>query len=302
MAKPRDDVLDIAFTVPFSSNIDYIAELDRQLGSIRDSSEYFNYLAVVQSSGYGKTRAIHELAKLYPVIYLCFRSSVSTGYPKTTTHSLTLKNEIGFCDTMAEAEAVANRWLAAMVITFLDKSHVYNRVDGKKYHQHILEDRESKNQAKEFWDAVYQKKKQIDIPPPLTLNQFIIICFDEASALTETDGRKVFRAIRRALRNQRENIVGIFADTNSSIGDLVTVQDEDDSARDLKLHAHRPFVHIASTDCLRMFPVVYGSHATKRAKEINNDNDEDAKDYLFNKRWKSDEQAEQDEEWPEEYE
>ncbi|CAG8646336.1 3324_t:CDS:2, partial [Paraglomus occultum] len=52
----------------------------------------------------------------------------------------------------------------------------------------------------------------------------------------------------------------------------------------------------------RMFPVVYGSHATKRAKEINNDNDEDAKDYLINKRWKSDEQVEQDEEWSEEYE
>ena len=191
-------VLDIAFTIPFSSNIDYIAELDRQLGSIRDSSEYFNYLTVVQSSGYGKTRAIHELAKQYPVIYLCFRSSVSTGYPKATTHSLTLKNEIEFCDTIAKAEAVANRWLAAMVITFLDKSDVYNRMDGNKYHQHILEDRESKvihsyylhlcyiqrnnyekkhkqYQAKKFWDAVYQKKKQIDIPPALTLNQFIMM-------------------------------------------------------------------------------------------------------------------------------
>ncbi|CAG8489292.1 99_t:CDS:2 [Paraglomus occultum] len=132
IAKPRDDVLDIAFTVPFNSNIDYIAELDRQLGSIRNSSEYFNYLAVVQSSGYGKTRAMHELAKLYPVIYLCFRSSVSTGYPKATTHSLILKNEIEFCDTMARVEAVANRWLAAMVITYLGKSHVYNPVKIKR--------------------------------------------------------------------------------------------------------------------------------------------------------------------------
>ncbi|CAG8695213.1 15834_t:CDS:2 [Funneliformis caledonium] len=162
-------------------------------------------------------RAIHELAKLYHVIYLCFRSSVSTGYPKVTIHSLTLKNEIEFCDTMVKAEAVAKRWLTAMVITFLDKSSIYNR---KKHKQ---------NQAKEFWDAVYQKKKQIDISPTLTLNQFIIICFDKTSAFTETDNQKVFRTIRRALCNQWENIIGIFADTNFSIGDLVSAQDEDDS-------------------------------------------------------------------------
>ncbi|CAG8695223.1 15835_t:CDS:2, partial [Funneliformis caledonium] len=42
--------------------------------------------------------------------------------------------------------------------------------------------------------------------------------------------------------------------------------------------------------------------SSSQVKEINNDNDEDIKDYLINKRWKSDEQAEQDEEWPEEYE
>ena len=47
--------------------------------------------------------------------------------------------------------------------------------------------------------------------------------------LLEMDDRKVFRAIHRALRNQQENIVGIFADTNSSIGDLVPAQDKDDS-------------------------------------------------------------------------
>ena len=147
--------------------------------------------------------------------------------------------------------------------------------------------------------SIRRKSRSIYPPNALTLNQFIIICFDEASILTgnsksfyglcwttrrqswilvgllETDDRKVFRAIRRALRNQRKNIVGIFADTNSSIGDLVPTQDEDDSvssnvwhfscydfiyfvycwgnskARDLNLHAHRPFVHIASTDCLR---------------------------------------------------
>ncbi|CAG8711985.1 1691_t:CDS:2, partial [Funneliformis mosseae] len=187
------------------SNINYITELNQQLGSIRDSLKYFNYLAVVQSSGYGKTRAIHELVKLYPVIYLCFRSSVSTGYLKVMTHSLTLKNEIEFCDMIAKAEAVANRWLVTIVITFLNKSRVYNRVDGKKYLQHILEDRESK-----------------------------------ASALT---GKIFMVFVEQPDINPESSLI--------QIGDLVPAQDEDDSARDLNLHAHRPFVHIASTDCLR---------------------------------------------------
>ncbi|CAG8489309.1 100_t:CDS:2 [Paraglomus occultum] len=43
------------------------------------------------------------------------------------------------------------------------------------------------------------------------------------------EDQKVFRAICRALRNQQENIIGIFTDTNSSIGSLVPAQDEDDS-------------------------------------------------------------------------
>ncbi|CAI2194799.1 6545_t:CDS:2, partial [Funneliformis geosporum] len=46
----------------------------------------------------------------------------------------------------------------------------------------------------------------------------------------------------------------------------------------------------------KTFPVIYSPHAIKRAKLINDDNDEDAKNYLINKKWKSDELVKQYEE------
>src|SRR5438105_2844808 len=54
-------VLDKAFRVPFQQDVDYLAKLNQQIDVVANGGiEFYNYLAIVQSSGYGKTRAVLE--------------------------------------------------------------------------------------------------------------------------------------------------------------------------------------------------------------------------------------------------
>jgi hypothetical protein len=46
------------------------------------------YIAVVQSSGYGKSRLLHETAKEVISLYVCDRPEKSTGYPHRTVTAL----------------------------------------------------------------------------------------------------------------------------------------------------------------------------------------------------------------------
>ncbi|CAG8552396.1 4952_t:CDS:2 [Paraglomus occultum] len=73
-----------AFTVDFRGPDDYVKELDRplnQMASSGNTTTYFNCVTIVQSSGYGKTRTILQLAHWRPLIYICFRKDDSSEYP-----------------------------------------------------------------------------------------------------------------------------------------------------------------------------------------------------------------------------
>jgi hypothetical protein len=85
---------------------------------ISNSEEYFNYLPVIQSSGYGKTRAVCQLAKNHPLIYICFRSKTSTGHPPATPKSDIMHQELISVNNIDEAQAVAISWLQSMIQIF----------------------------------------------------------------------------------------------------------------------------------------------------------------------------------------
>ena len=46
------------------------------------------YLAVVQSSGYGKSRLLRQLANVRHVLYVCLRQPNSNGYPEMTDDAM----------------------------------------------------------------------------------------------------------------------------------------------------------------------------------------------------------------------
>ena len=67
---------------------DFLSYVQRCAVSYRQfGSEFFApYIALVQSSGSGKTRLLRECADLLPTLYVCFRTG--SGYPPYTTNAI----------------------------------------------------------------------------------------------------------------------------------------------------------------------------------------------------------------------
>jgi hypothetical protein len=52
------------------------------------------YATIFQSSGYGKSRLIKEVAKQIPTVYICLRDAASTGYPSRTSTGADLFEQV----------------------------------------------------------------------------------------------------------------------------------------------------------------------------------------------------------------
>jgi len=98
-----------------------LSVLENQINIIANSSEkYYNYLPIVQSSGYGKTRSVCQLASKLPLIYVCFRKKNSSGYPPATLKSDIMLTEISSAANVDSATNIASQWLWSMIKTFHD--------------------------------------------------------------------------------------------------------------------------------------------------------------------------------------
>ena len=115
-------VWDNAFKIEFQEPANFLTGLTDCLKEVASDSVSYNYLAVVQSSGYGKTRSICELgSKGVSLIYVCFRSKISTGYPPATPMSDVILNELMTAEDIDTAHAIAGQWIRAMIKTYYDK-------------------------------------------------------------------------------------------------------------------------------------------------------------------------------------
>jgi len=98
-------------------------------------------LTIVQSSGYGKTRAGCELAAEFPFVYVCFRESGSTGYPPATPKSMDMLRNINAAKDVDEAEGEALGWIRSIVSTFHEKKDEFRKKQPQeKYQQALLKD------------------------------------------------------------------------------------------------------------------------------------------------------------------
>jgi hypothetical protein len=57
--------------------------------TVPDSKVYLPYTSIVQSSGWGKSRAAVEYCKHYniPCLYLCLRNPAHSGFPARSVHA-----------------------------------------------------------------------------------------------------------------------------------------------------------------------------------------------------------------------
>eukprot|EP01040_Poterioochromonas_malhamensis_P016482 gene16482-18711_t len=93
-------------------------------------SYYSPYVAVCQSSGYGKTRLILEMSDSYELIYICVRKEISTGQPPRTaviadfiqgeTESSHFSSSSGFSDFRRMGGiSTMRQWVALLLALFV---------------------------------------------------------------------------------------------------------------------------------------------------------------------------------------
>ncbi|CAG8593113.1 11463_t:CDS:2 [Paraglomus brasilianum] len=75
---------------------------------------------IVQSSGYGKTRAIIQLATAQPLIYVCLHQVDSIGYPPMTPKSSEMLSDIEKAESIDDAKEIASQWLELIIWVFCD--------------------------------------------------------------------------------------------------------------------------------------------------------------------------------------
>ncbi|CAG8643505.1 721_t:CDS:2, partial [Paraglomus occultum] len=200
--------LEKAFNVSFRDPVGYLRALCQRIRQVADTDDHFNYLTIVQSSGYGKTRAGCELAAEFPFVYICFRESGSTGYPPATPKSVNMLSNINKAKDVDEAEVEALGWIRSIVSTFHEKREEFRKNQPQeKYQQALLKDQQ---QAIDFWDAVDANRGKEEDQVAVTKNQ-------------------AFRAIRRALLQCKDYVIGLLTDTNSSVANLAPQLEHDPS-------------------------------------------------------------------------
>ena len=112
-------VFEKAFKVDFQDPTNYVQELrEAVMNSSKVSVTHYNYLAVIQSSGYGKTRSILEFAKNRCHVYICFRKKDSSGYPKGTPKNEEMLEDLKKGKTLEECHAIAKKWIRSIITTF----------------------------------------------------------------------------------------------------------------------------------------------------------------------------------------
>ena len=120
-----------AFNVSFRDEVGYLSALAKRINEITDSSVY-NYLTIIQSSEYGKTRAGCELAADHPFVYICFRQGGSTGYPLATPKSTTMLENLKKAQNLRNAEAVALSWIKSIIVTFHERRKEFLKKQSQK--------------------------------------------------------------------------------------------------------------------------------------------------------------------------
>ncbi|KAG9292765.1 hypothetical protein G9A89_001295, partial [Geosiphon pyriformis] len=219
-------VFEKAFTVTFRDPGGYLGALCKQISQVAGTENYYNYLTIIQSSGYGKTRAGCELAAEFPFVYVCFRENGSTGYPLATMKSMDMLRNLNAAEDIDKAEIEALGWIQSIISTFhMKKEEFLKNRPQEKYQQALLKNQE---QASEFWNTVNLDRGKKNMPKN---KEKIILFIDEASALLSKK------------TDQVDN-------TNSSVANLAPQFYNDNSARSYSLKVHKPFIYLATMDCL----------------------------------------------------
>ena len=230
---------------------------------------YSPYIAISQSSGYGKSRLVKEIVHHLPTIYFCFREPNSTGFPPGSlpdewfspvfTQAKTSKDLVDY------AKFVLLTSLKLMLEFNMDNQTLIDSQlsSPNKFHDALQENINpvsfSRYDLLPIAEQIQSfKMKKMEFP--------ILFVFDEASFLlhqlehiktTKSDDiQNLFRAFRRALKSLIKDfklfhlqIFGIFLDTSPKISNFAPSEKYDPSSRNSRLELMPAYYLMNTFDC-----------------------------------------------------
>ena len=201
---------------------------------------YACYFALVQSSGWGKSRTLCQLARLnekFYVIFVCFRKPGSTGFPPLLSwtdtllsqlHTVRESNAAKTVDTAKAAGMIASVWYSfvRMIITLKHE----NRWSPTQLLHHLQQDALPAVRGSLLSEA--------DLTEHYSSGEYtFLLAIDEASALLPAAGedpkKSLFYGWRHMLRDMGSliDLVGVLADTSSHVGNFAPTREQDHSDR-----------------------------------------------------------------------
>jgi hypothetical protein len=169
------------------------------------------YSTIFQSSGYGKSRLVKEVAKKIPTIYLCFQDAKSTGYPSRTSAGADLFKQV--LGNLKEGEEWRFLFVLQTIIECFKKElencnnnneELWKKQMSKEFCERIWNEIEFRS---ENWRRVYREDTSIStdtfiVDDNTADNVRFLFCIDEARTLLSPIDNKIssFRLLRRSLR------------------------------------------------------------------------------------------------------
>ena len=207
------------------------------------------YVALVQSSGYGKSRLLRETAKEFVTLYVCFRGISVSGYPRRTVLAeQALFGGLGNIKNRDEYVHKLEKRLGLLCRNaVLLKSQL---VDSDQFVE------ESTNQVVDESDRIINSAlfpserlahlwelKEVGAEAVVDVQESpMILALDEAKELLDPVyelGVSKFRLLRAALRlfsekdeNKKYKLIAVFVDTHSKIHNFTPNLQDDYSARE----------------------------------------------------------------------
>lgn len=215
------------------------------------------YIALVQSSGYGKTRLLMETGRCLPLLYICNRAAQARGYPPRTEKATNflLRENLDESELKARLETLWNYAVSNADELILNVMDQFNDITETKIWEDIHEMHETRR-------MVQSKKRKRDKSENVEL---VVLVIDEAASLAKDKAgssdvsmlRQLRRAARSLVKDTSAKFMIVFIDTASSIRNFTPVAKWDRSMRPSDnesgedLRRFHPFILRKSFDILK---------------------------------------------------
>ncbi|KAL1918565.1 uncharacterized protein VTP21DRAFT_3225 [Calcarisporiella thermophila] len=236
----------------------------------RFSQRVVPFISLVQSSGYGKTRMISQIAKSVHVLYICKRNPGSTGFPPASPlvdwvfKQLEVDNEndiqmfavimLAAAEEIEKLHMKPDEFWKMQIEQRLDCEQFWSRI--KNRYESYTVDEASKAAAKNaMLDSSFLNNHHIG----KGIGKIRLLCcldeahelFDKGKGSAQMDYSMKFRMWRRGIRYLRwEGLFSVCLSTSGKINNFFPKFELDSSAREADFTLFQPFFDVAMTDAL----------------------------------------------------